>query len=142
MAQSDVPAEKIAAFMKTNYIVLTEQQDFTLRIGNRSPALSALYKKTNTTWSAFITAYNPLSSLQDHDTNEAANKRLFDKLSPLYRHVFQGNGADPKGLWPPEPSFFVLGIDLVPAKLLGEQFRQDAIIWVDSDAIPQLILLR
>lgn len=142
MAQSDVPTEKIAAFKTTNYIVLTEQQDFTLRIGEHSPALGALYKKTNTGWSAFITAYNPLSSLQDHDTNEAANKRLYDHLSSPYRHVFQGNGADPKGLWPPEPSFFVLGIDLPAAKLLGKQFRQDAIVWVDSDAIPQLILLR
>ena len=142
MAQSDIPAEKIAAFMDTNYIVLTDQEDFTLRIGDYSSALRALYEKTNTGWSAFITAYNPLSSLQNRDTNEAANKRLFDHISLLYRLVFRGSGADPKGIWPPEPSFFVVGIDLEAAKLLGKRFRQDAVVWIDSDAVPQLILFR
>jgi hypothetical protein len=142
MDNTEISAEKIAAFKNTNYIVISDDVEFTLMVDEFSEALSVLYKKTNNIYGAFITAYNPLAALQDSATNEAANKRLSDHLKALVPNVFRGIGADPKGVWPPEPSFFALGLDLRAAKLIGQRFRQDAIIWIDQDAIPQLILLR
>lgn len=44
--------------------------------------------------------------------------------------------------WPTERSYFALGLALEPAKEIGIQFGQDAIVWVGADAVPQLILLR
>lgn len=53
----------------------------------------------------------------------------------------QSNGE--KGSdWPTERSYFALGLALEPAKEIGIQFGQDAIVWVGADAVPQLILLR
>jgi len=53
-----------------------------------------------------------------------------------------GFGQDPAGKWTEEESFLVLGISLEAAKKLGNQFEQNAIVWSDSDAVPQLIMLR
>ena len=44
--------------------------------------------------------------------------------------------------WPAEPSFLALGIDLVTAKILGRHFDQNALVWINDDAIPRLVLLR
>jgi hypothetical protein len=51
-------------------------------------------------------------------------------------------GQHPNNQWPDEPSFLVFGLNLEEAKKLGKSVRQDAIVWSDSDALPQLILLR
>jgi hypothetical protein len=56
--------------------------------------------------------------------------------------VLDAEGADPTGAWPPEPSFFALGINEETARLLGIRYRQDAVLWVGANAIPELLLLR
>ena len=43
--------------------------------------------------------------------------------------------------WPGEDSFLVLGISLEAVKTLGRRFGQNAVLWCDATAIPQLILL-
>jgi hypothetical protein len=41
-----------------------------------------------------------------------------------------------------ERSVFAYGMDKASACAVGRQFRQDAIVWVGADAVPQLVLLR
>lgn len=53
-----------------------------------------------------------------------------------------GFGQDPEGKWSREESFLVLSIGVEAAKKLGNQFEQNAIVWVDSNAILKLIFLR
>ena len=50
--------------------------------------------------------------------------------------------ADPIGAWPEEKSFLALGVGEDTARKLGNRFRQDAVVWVRSDAVPRLLLLR
>ena len=107
-----------------------------------SPDLKALLREKKQIWGAFLTAHNPHGELRDKDTNEAANARLRQHLEALGLVIFDGEGVDPKGEWAPEPSFLVLGIYMMTACKIGEQFRQDAIIWIDDDAVPELLLLR
>lgn len=56
--------------------------------------------------------------------------------------MIESLNVDPSGKWPPEKSFFVPGLDLNTARSIGQQFNQNAIVWIDSEAIPRLILLR
>ena len=56
--------------------------------------------------------------------------------------VIESLNLDPADSWPAEKSFFVPGLDLNTSQSLGQQFDQNAIVWIDSDAIPRLILLR
>ena len=74
--------------------------------------------------------------------NEAAHARLGEHLRALTPHVSEGAGADPTGEWPPEKSYFALGIDLAKAQELGAIFQQDAVVWTDPDRVPRLLLLR
>lgn len=142
MTRTAISADKIKAFESTNYWVHAESGLFALRVGEYSDKLYQLYRATNQICGAFITAYNPYSEQRDDATNRAAQLRLAEHLQALAPLVLDGEGKDPEGKWPGEPSLFALGLDQKAARLIGEQYRQDAIIWVDRDAIPQLILLR
>jgi Protein of unknown function (DUF3293) len=59
----------------------------------------------------------------------------------LSRHVIEWAGH-PSGAWPPELSFFALGISERAARDLGRRFDQDAVVWAGADAVPRLLLLR
>jgi hypothetical protein len=110
-----------------------------------SEPLSQLFNASGHRCAAFLTACNPFGVRQDPESNRAAcaalRNRLNEYISPSDR-VIQGAGCDPSGGWPPEESFLVLGLDLEAARVLGREFRQNAILWASPDAIPRLILLR
>ena len=62
-----------------------------------------------------------------------------EKSKYLY---FDGIGSDPSGEWEGEPSFLILGISKKSAKELGTKYRQNAIVWCDTDCMAELLLLR
>ncbi len=73
MTQTVISDEKIEVYKSTNYIVLADAGEFTIRVDQYSEALADLFKSTNRQSSTFITAYNPLNFLQDRYPNEADN---------------------------------------------------------------------
>lgn len=56
--------------------------------------------------------------------------------------VLNGVGKSPDDDWDGELSILVLNIDKDTAASIGKKFKQNAIVWCDLDAVPQLILLR
>ena len=142
MAQTEISAEKIAAYRATDYRFGEGFDAITLRIDQASPALLELYARLAHTRGVFITAFNPYGAAQDAAQNEAAHVRLGRELRGLYPIVIEGAGADPTGAWPPENSYFALGVDLDAARAIGRRYQQDAVVWAGHDAVPQLILLR
>ncbi len=142
MTHSDVPAEQIEAYRKTDYRCGQGRDALVLRIDVRSDALARLYASVGHSSGVFITAYSPFSQPHSREANEAAHARLGAELKALGRPVIEGAGSDPTGDWPAEKSYFVLGVDPDAAKALGVRYQQNAIVWVGADAIPTLILLR
>ena len=142
LAHSDVPAEQIKAYRKTDYRFGQGLDAVTLRIDVPSDALAQLYASAGYSSGVFITAYSPFSQPHSRETNDAAHTRLGADLKTLGRPVIEGAGADPTGHWPEERSYFVLGVDLDTAKALGLRYQQNAIVWAGADAVPRLILLR
>lgn len=142
MGNTVVLDEKINAYSNTNYVVFNEGDQFVLNVGQFSPIVKQLYNKTNSNCAVYITAYNPFGMQQDSQSNLIANNRLYEELKIYASEIYQGAGADPEGLWPPEPSFLAIGVSLQIATIIGKKYRQDAILWVDEAGIPQLILLR
>ncbi len=140
--RTQISAQKIDAYLKTDYRFGEGFDAVTLRIEVRSEALSRLYAKLDVTCGVFITAHNPLGQSQSDEANDAANESLAADLAALSTKVIEGVGTDPSGDWPGEKSFFGLGIDLDAARSLGTRYRQDAIVWISADAMPKLILLR
>ncbi|RNF33991.1 DUF3293 domain-containing protein [Paracoccus methylarcula] len=131
----------LAAYLNTEFRVM-EPRQFTLRIGIPSSEVKAVYLALGYSSAAFLTAWNPLSQKATDQQNEAAQAALIDKLVRNKYLVWTGIGVDPTGDWPGEESVFVPGIDLDTAKSFGSEFSQNAIVWMDVDGVPQLILLQ
>jgi hypothetical protein len=142
MAQTEIAPDKIAAYHSTRYRVGSGVNAITLRIGQYAPQLQAIFDAAGCPCAVVITAHNPFGATCDPDTNVAAHQRLGEHLRALAPMVLDAEGADPTGAWPPEPSFFALGINEETARLLGIRYRQDAVLWVGANAIPELLLLR
>lgn len=130
------------AYLTTHYEVHHPQRVFTLVIGQRSLALHRLHQEHSTSGSAYLTAWNPFGNELSRETNNARQEKLLHDLRRLCAICISGKGVDPSGKWSGEESVLALGLLRSHAIELGERYQQNAIVWIGSDAIPELILLR
>ncbi|MCE7917081.1 MAG: DUF3293 domain-containing protein, partial [Nitrosomonas sp. PRO5] len=107
----------------------------------QSAPLAALLQATGNRSAVYVTACNPASEVATSQENQSAMARLYERLACYSNHIYRGTGIDPSGEWPAEESLLALGIDLSIAKKIGDEFGQNAIVWIDSAAIPHLVLL-
>lgn len=138
---SQISRPTIEAYLAAEYRIRGECP-VVLRIGRRNASLATLYAKFVVDSAAFVTAWNPYSEPKTKPENTAAQDRLIAKLDRRALMHLPGEGADPRGQWPPEESRLVLGIDLAAAAKLGKQFDQNGIVWAGPEAVPTLIVLR
>lgn len=141
-AATQIHPDKVRAYLATDYRISHTSQDIVLTIGQRSERLAALFAVNGVDCGAFITAYNPLGTIQSDAANDRAHAELAGKLQALGLQAIEGSGSEEGTDWPSEKSYFALGLALEPAKDIGIYFDQDAIVWIGSDAVSQLILLR
>jgi len=139
---TQIHRDKIRAYLATDYRIGHATQDIILNIGKHSDRLAMLFDTQGAACGAFITAFNPRGSIQPEAANEAAHAKLFEAIQALGLQCIEGSGSEEGTDWPAERSYFAFDLELEPAKEIGIRFDQDAIVWVGSDAIPQLILLR
>jgi len=138
---SSVADELREAYRTTLFNVL-EPTPFTLRIGEQSQDLAHLYRHYNACVAAFLTAWNPFSDPASQQENDRAQRQLERQLHMLAVTVLPGIGEDASGQWPGEPSVLALGISRETAKSLGNEYRQNAIVWIGTDCIPELVFLQ
>lgn len=131
----------IAAYSVTNYRVISADNRFALRIGLRSDELARLFALTGKQGAAFITAENPFSQAVSAEENAANQARLHHDLTKLGATVLEGAGEGQDPEWPAEASFLAIGLSHAQACELGLKYRQNAIVWIDADAVPELVLL-
>jgi hypothetical protein len=141
-AATQVHAGKVRAYLATRYRFNHAGQDIVLTIGQRSAALAALFASHNTHCAAFITAFNPRGCIQSDAQNQLAHQQLGEQLQALALPVIEGAGSAADSSWPSERSYLALGLELQPARDIGNHFAQDAIVWIGADLVPQLALLR
>ena len=141
LSMTVIPADLIKAYESTDFRVL-EPQAFTMRVGRYSPELQALYVDLRVSSAGYLTAWNPYSAETSDENNKCAQEELRRNLSLDGLPNLGALGIDPSGDWPGEESIFVPGLGLERAKALGAAFGQNAIVWADADAVPQLVLLR
>jgi hypothetical protein len=140
--KTQINQEKVRAYLSTDYRLGHTDNDIILTIGRRSERLAVLFASGGVDCGAFITAYNPRGAMQSDEANNKAHAKLADEIERLGLTSIEGSGSEKGTDWPAEFSYFVLGLALEPAKVIGNQFDQDAIAWVGSDCVPQLIILR
>jgi hypothetical protein len=115
---------------------------FILKIGIHSAELKSIYKTSDKHTAAFITAFNPYSQELSNQENKDRNHKLEKLILSLHFDYIHGEGKCGDGDWDGEKSFLILGISEEQASEIGKEFEQNAIVWCDKDAIPQLLLLK
>ncbi len=113
-----------------------------LKIGQASTCLVGIYEHYGVNCAAFITAFNPLGRQYSPAENAVFQQRLLDQLARQRKPVLQAAGIDPEHVWPVEGSVLVPGLELAPAREMGREYDQNAIVWCGPDAVAQLVLLR
>lgn len=135
-----ISRDMIAAYCATEYRVSADPP-FTLRIGQPSFALQDVLCTCHRCSAAFMTAFNPCSEPATDAANAAAQARLVAELQRRECKVLPACGANPAARWA-EPSVLALGLSRDEAIRLGREYRQNAIVWCDGEAVPELLLLR
>lgn len=134
----------LQAYGETHYKVVAETglPSIVLRVGEISMPLAGLHSRFGVDCSAFITACNPWSESHSDLENAKRMEKLQHALQVRSLRWLEGVGQHPSNLWPGEPSVLVLGLSLAAARVLAEDFEQNAFVWAGPDARPRLELLR
>jgi len=138
--QKTLDPNLIASYQSANYHVYATPA-FTLNIGIASQCLKALFQSAHVKSACFLTAFNPHSQLLSEEENKLRNDQLITELQEYNLQLKSGIGLCQKGEWLGEESILIFGISLTVAKALGKKYGQNAIVWCDHDAVPQLVLL-
>lgn len=138
---SEVSQKIIEAYANTNFRV-DAHIPFVLKVGIQNKSLLELYAQEKCDCAAYITAFNPYSEERTEKDNLDAQESLLRQLSLSTFKIIEGSGQDPHGKWPSEPSALVLGMSKEEGMEVGNKYKQNAIVWMGADAIPELIMLR
>lgn len=130
---------RIAAFNATTYRVQLPDFVSDLRIGCAHPILAAFFTSQASVEAIWISASNPNSTLQTEAWNIIQTKRLATSLQQADFAFFPSSAIPDDALWPPERAYLVLGMTLIQGKTLARTFHQEAFLWLDAKACPQLI---
>jgi len=82
---------------------------------------------------AFLTACNPRGQVLLAADNTAAMARLREQVALAGLRWLEGEGRSAEGDWPPEASLLILGITASAAHKLAVDFRQNALLLIDTE---------
>lgn len=142
MTQSFIADSLIASYLATNYQIGAGADTISVQIDRYSQPLQKLLAVTQHSCAAIVSAYNPQSQRINDKENSAQHEQLKNLLQLRAYPFIESQNVDQMNQWPDEKSFFILGLDLNTARSLGQQFNQNAIVWIADDAIPHLMVLR
>lgn len=142
MTATALPASLVEAYRATDYCVTLPEGRFVLRIGEKSADLARLFEATGHSRAVFITSENPFSESVCQGENAANIAALRLDLEEEGAIVFEGFGQGRDGDWPAEASFLAVGLLREKAVELGKKFRQNAVVYMGADTVPELFLLR
>jgi len=136
-----IGADLIESYKSADYHV-DASPSFILKIGEYCPELESIYKTSHKHTAAFITAFNPYSQELSNQENKDRSHKLEELIQSLHFDYIHGEGKCGHGDWDGEKSFLIFRISEKQACEIGKEFKQNAIVWCDKDAIPQLLLLK
>ncbi len=136
-----IARELLAAYEATDYLV-TAHSVVIARPGERSDAIDGLLAEAGVRMAAVLTAWNPFSTETIPAENARAQAQLCARIDALGLRRLPAEGRGRDGAWPPEESICVLGIALDEARHLAAEFRQNAILWLESGLPARVVVTR
>lgn len=131
--------ELLEAYKATTYYVQLPEAKLALRIGELTPELNDIMIQHEVGSWVFITACNPLSERLPAKQNNKRLDTLAKELEERQLEFFEGEGIGDSGAWPCERSYFVLGMNLEEAILLGRAHGQHAFVFGRFNKPAQLV---
>lgn len=128
------------AYLAADYVVFGDPE-LVLRIGEPSAVLDALLEAEGAETACYVTAANPFGRRATDAENVLATTALLESQREAGYACFAGEGRDPLGEWPAEPSVLVVGISRVETDVLGRGYEQNAIVFVRKGGAPELLVL-
>ena len=125
----------LQAYHQTNY----HFGDILLNVDKPSSKAASLLQPFIPAGGLFITAWNPLGKELTVEDNQKANQKLKAELLTQGLNVIDGYGVSKDGKWR-EDSFFTYPIDEKTSLKLCCDFHQNAVVYVSSDGLPELLL--
>jgi len=142
MSTTAISDEILAAYNATDYRVISDDGLFVLKIGQRSDELARRFELIGQEGATFITAENPFSQTASAEENAANQASLYRDLASTGAIIMEGTGQGEDPAWPAEASYLAIGISREQACELGRKYRQNGIVWIGSNTVPELVLLR
>jgi hypothetical protein len=130
----------LAAYKNALYVVFGAP-DLVLRIGEANEVLDALMDEEGAESAAYLTAANPGGELQDKGANDLSCAALHQILADAGYACYLGEGRDPEGDWPAEPSVLAVGISRREAEVIGRSYEQVAIVFIERGKAAELVVL-
>ena len=130
----------LAAYKKALYVV-HGAPELVIRIGEVNAELDELLEADGLDTAAYLTAANANGTLQTARDNELSAAALHQVLADAGYICYVGEGRDPEGDWPAEPSVLALGISREEAMVIGRSYEQKAIVFIERGKAPELVVL-
>ena len=130
----------LAAYRKALYVV-HGAPDLVIRVGEPNATLDELLDADGLDTAAYLTAANPGGDLQSKTENELSCAALHQGLADAGYICYLGEGRDPEGDWPAEPSILALGVTRHDAMVIGRSYEQNAIVFIERGKAPELVVL-
>ncbi len=126
--QAAIELELWTAYEQTQFVVFDDRREVAIRAGCRNPKLDALLGRLDGTRWALLTAYNPDSIPVSKAENDQRQQQMIELIFAAGYSPLEGEGRDPQGLWPAEPSVLIPGIGRREAREIGRRFGQLTIV--------------
>ena len=115
------------------------------RVGEASDTLDAMMAINHVRCAAFVSSATargePSSENRRRLEDFLLRAHVGDVAAARKYRVYQGEGRDPGGKWPAEPSVLIMGITRDEAEALGRKLEQNAIVYLEKGAAPELLVL-
>ncbi|MDE2343346.1 MAG: DUF3293 domain-containing protein [Betaproteobacteria bacterium] len=140
---TEIDPALLVIYKKSDYRVHDSScAPFVMHIDEPCESLQALMRVSGAHSACFISAYNPRSEPHTEEENLRAQENLRQDVAGLGLRMLEGVGEDPGGECAGEPCLLVLGITRKDTESLGRRYGQNAVLWMEADGIPELMLLR
>ena len=141
MSAADERTALLEAYQTARYEVEVNGEVCVIGVGRRLPAaIVEQLESRGISDAVFLTAANPRSRRCTDAKNARRQQALLSALAALGVSCLPGNGRDPDGQWPDEPSVLAFGLGRERAMQLAEEFAQNAYLEVVPGAPVRLVL--
>ena len=129
----------LKAYNETEYRLLLEPV-IVLVPGQTSSAADDLLNSLGSSSGIVMTAYNPMSVTKTKSENNQAQSQLIEDINSRELQHLPAEGVGMDGLWPPEPSIFLCGLNFTEANDSAVKYQQAAFVEIQIGSPAKVVI--